>query len=456
MPNLESFFSIINIIWAATNASEQHLEIAAFQADVTPPVGSPLCMGLVPPAKKIIDPLTARGIVIMTADLPVVLCAVDWVEIGNGGHDDWRKALAEAVGTTIERVSIHTIHPHDTPGHNFSKDELSEVGDIAGAMQDISFTDSAVNRSAEAAKSSMANIYKVTHIGIGKAKVEKVASNRRVLGPDGNVEHVRYSSCQDENVRAAPEGVIDPYVRNLSFWNGEMPVASLTYYATHPQSFYGRGAVSPDYVGMARGVREATIPYAFHIHFDGAGGNLAAGKYNDGSPKNRLILAKRLLKGMEQAWENTTKIPISPSNLEWRVKPVALPLRDNLASMTEESIYGILNNPNAGSVERILAAHDLIWIRRCKAGHNIDLTCLKLGTVYIVNMPGELFIEYQLAAQEIRPDDTVCMAAYGDCGPGYIGTAISYSQGGYETSNASRVAPDVENALMDAMRELLE
>jgi hypothetical protein len=48
------------------------------------------------------------------------------------------------------------------------------------------------------------------------------------------------------------------------------------------------------------------------------------------------------------------------------------------------------------------------------------------------------------------------MAAYGDYGPGYIGTEIAYAEGGYETSpRASRVAPNVETIILTAMRELL-
>ena len=40
----------------------------------------------------------------------------------------------------------------------------------------------------------------VTHLGIGVGQVEQVASNRRVLGPDGKVKYVRYSASND------PEG----------------------------------------------------------------------------------------------------------------------------------------------------------------------------------------------------------------------------------------------------------
>ena len=74
-------------------------------------------------------------------------------------------------------------------------------------------------------------------------------------------------------------------------------------------------------------------------------------------------------------------------------------------------------------------------------------------------MPGELFVEYQLAAQQLRPDSFVCVAAYGDYGPGYIGTAVAYNQGGYETgleSRASRVGPRAEAVLTKALHELLE
>jgi len=57
----------------------------------------------------------------------------------------------------------------------------------------------------------------------------------------------------------------------------------------------------------------------------------------------------------------------------------------------------------------------------------------------------------------MRPDLNVFMAAYGDYGPGYIGTTMAYPEGGYETNPAaSGVAPEVEPILMGAMKKLLE
>ncbi|MCA8988661.1 MAG: hypothetical protein KDA78_13515, partial [Planctomycetaceae bacterium] len=70
--------------------------------------------------------------------------------------------------------------------------------------------------------------------------------------------------------------------------------------------------------------------------------------------------------------------------------------------------------------------------------------------------PGELFVEFQLLAKALRPDLHVTMAAYGEYGPGYIGTKIAYSEGGYETSaRASAVSPQAEGILNQAMEQLL-
>ena len=61
-------------------------------------------------------------------------------------------------------------------------------------------------------------------------------------------------------------------------------------------------------------------------------------------------------------------------------------------------------------------------------GKKTDISCLSLGRARILHMPGELFVEYQLAAKAERPDLFVAMAAYGDYGPEYICTDIAYSR----------------------------
>lgn len=443
------------ILAAATSAfplvGGEALRVATFAVDATPPIGSPVAYA---PARAILDPLSARGIILLTAHRPIVLCAVDWIGIANGGQDVWRERLAEAAGTTMDRVAVHTLHQHDGPDCDFTAEALLAERGLAGVHFDVAFARQTIDRVAQAIRASLEDAKPATHLGFGRAEVEKVASNRRILGPDGKVKIVRWSKTIDPEAIAAPEGVIDPLMRSLSFWNGERPLAVLTYYATHPQSYYGRGDVSADFVGIARATREAELPGVRHIHFNGAGGNITAGKYNDCSEGMRPILAGRMAAGMRKAWEATVKAAIGASDVEWRVRPVALPVGKHLIAAKE---LQILEDPRAEFKERLAAASNLAWLRRIEARREIDVTCLRLGNAFAIHMPGELFIEYQLAAQALRPEDAVCMAAYGDYGPGYIGTEIAYSQGGYETGErASRVDPCVEGVLTAAMRELLK
>ncbi|HWQ56118.1 MAG TPA: hypothetical protein VN442_20700 [Bryobacteraceae bacterium] len=424
------------------------LSVAVFQADVTPPLGTPLCHGAIEPARTIVDPLSARGLVLLGAGKPIVLVSVDWVGIANEGHDEWRQALATATGTTMDRVRVHVVHPHDTPGYDPKAERLLEARGLGGKAFNSPFAREAIARTARAAAEAVRKPQRITHVALGRAEVRQVASNRRILGPDGKVKFGRMSSCRDPQGIAAPEGLIDPWLRLVAFWDGDRPVAVLTYYATHPQSYYGKGGVSAEFVGMARSMREAALNGVPHIHFNGASGNVAAGKYNNGSPEMRPVLARRLADGMEAAWKAAEKMPLGPADVGFRTTKVTLP---PIAGLDRKSSQATLDDPKASLRDRIAAARKLVWLDRGK----VDLGCLALGPARIIDMPGELFVEYQLAAQRMRPNSFVAMAAYGDYGPSYIGTRDAYPQGGYEVT-VSRTAPEVEDVLMAGMRTLLK
>ncbi len=426
------------------------LKVATFDVDATPPLGSAMAYD---PVKRL-DELTlrCRGIVLVGAGQPIVLCAVDWIGIANEGHDQFREQLATAAGTTRERVAVHTLHQHDAPGCDFTAERLiRELGLKDFGRFDGGFHREVIHRAAQALKAALASAQPVTHYGWGVARVKEVASNRRILGPDGKVRAVRYTATKDPALRAEPEGVIDPEVSLLSFWNGDRPIAVLSYYACHPQSYYRTGVPSPDFPGIARFIRGQAVPEALHVHFNGAGGNIGAGKYNDGSKENRMVLAQRLAEGMKQAYVDTKKYPLTSADVGWETLPVKLPVAPHLKK--DELIKDLKTEPARGYVSK---ADQLAWVIRCQSGHAIDLACLHVGRARVLHMPGELFVEYQLAAKKMRPDLQVAMAAYGDYGPAYIGTTVAYAEGGYETSpRASNVAPEVEPILMEAMKRLL-
>jgi hypothetical protein len=427
--------------------AQSGLTISTFDVDATPPVGSWLAYDLM--VNKWDLGLRARGIVLSGAGKPVVLCAVDWIGISNDSQDAFKAALAAAAGTLPERVAVHTIHQHDAPISDFGAERLMKEAGLDPRSYEGTFQREVIRRLETAVKNSLTAAQPVTHIGVGQAVVSEVASNRRIVGDNGKVKATRSSATRDPAVRAEPEGLIDPVVSLISFWNADQPVAVLSFYANHPQSYYRLGVANPDYPGVARFMRQLVVPQALHVHFNGAGGNLTAGKYNDGSKENRKILAERLADGMRRAWETTTRKPVTANDVAWNFVPVSLPPASfipNLKTemMTRDMVY-LTNN-----------LFKLVWLNRLQAGQKININCLSLGNARVVFMPGELFVEYQLAAKKMRPDLFVAMAAYGDYATGYICTAKAYTEGGYEAGIASAVTPEAEEILMDAMRKLLQ
>ncbi len=430
--------------------SNQTLRVGLFDVDASPPIGSLMAYD---PVKGVEVPLSCRGVVLLGAEQPIVLCAVDWIGIGNDGHKIFREALAEAAGTTPERVSVHALHQHDAPRCDFSVERILKESKLPGGQQDADFCRRVIGAASDAVRKAVQEARPVNRLGLGEAEVEKVASNRRIPGPDGNVKYTRFTATKNAEIRAMPVGTIDPKLKLITFYHDDQPVAVLTYYATHPQSYYRTGLANPDFPGLARNARqqETGVP---HIHFNGAGGNIGAGKWNDGARENRQVLADRVADGMRRAWENQQQTPLAATDVGWESTPVLLPVGSHIQ---QESLEEALFTPDASPLQRHSAANRLAWLKRCQAQDPIHIGCLRVKNARVLHMPGELFVEYQLQAQNLRPDLFVAMAAYGDYAPGYIGTEIAYSQGGYETSNrASAVAPEVEQVLVTAMKKLLQ
>jgi len=422
------------------------LQITTFDVDATPPVGSLLTYN--PEINTWDLGLRAKGIILLGAGEPIVLCSVDWIGIANEGQDAFRQALADAAGTIPGRVSIHTVHQHDAPTCDFGAEKMLKDAGLDPMCFEGTFAREVIMRLKTAVKESFDHAQKVTHIGLGEAEVYKVASNRRIIGSDSLLRATRYSSCTDSALRAEPEGLIDPMVSLVSFWNADKPVAVLSYYANHPQSYYRTGVANPDYPGVARFLRQLAVPQALHIHFNGAGGNLTAGKYNDGSPENRIVLAERLADGMKRAWKATIREPVTVDSIGWAVESISLP-----SVKYQEDVQKWLTTKDPIFLSNNLSK--LVFLNRTQQGKQLDIKCLRAGRSRILFAPGELFIEYQLAAKAMRPDLFVAMAAYGDYAPGYICTAVAYKEGGYESGIASGVTAEAEDILMNAIRKLL-
>lgn len=436
-----------------------NLHVAPFFFDVTPPMGHPCCGGWIKPVEVVDDSLEAKGIVILGAGKPIVLCAVDWTGVLNSTHVAWRAAMAEAAGTTPDRVALHCVHQHNAPFACMDAEALiaKEIGMGREKLSHILNPDwfmRCLDRSREVIAQALSKAQPVSQIGWGEAKVDRVASNRRVSRDKSDkVLAMRGSACKDEKLRDLPEGLIDPMVRTIAFFNGDKKVAACHFYAVHPMSFYADGRVTSDFAGLARKARQAQDRKCTHIYFTGCAGNIAAGKYNDGSKQSRIELTQRLLEGIVASESNLERS--EPKGLTWNTVDLLPSARPQPAIPELSALVSSRKDPgiNANRFALELAFH-----QRAQKKIPIVLGSLKVGPVRTLHLPAETFVEFQLNASKLargkQSDAFVATAAYGDGGPWYIPTPGEFPNGGYEVSVAFG-APSLADSLARGIESLV-
>ena len=437
---------------------ETGFRLAAFRADVTPPVGHMLFTGRWRLAEGVTSPLEARGFALFppedSGQKPIVWCSVDWSEIRNDAYDRWRDALARVAGTDRERVLVSAIHQHDTPLADLEAERILRQRNSPHHVIDLEFHEKAVASVATALHEAMVKSEPVTHLGTGAAKIEGIASNRRYLAPDGTVHYNRMSTCKDLTAQRAPEGDIDPRVKTLSFWNGDKPLCALSVYATHPMSYYGTGKTDADFPGLARSQRQTETPGCLQIYASGCGGNVTAGKFNDGRPENRPLLAERLRDGMSRAFAATRRVPLD--SIGFRLEKLRLEPRNSPGFTEPDLEKEIAEKTDARS--HCMAAIGLSWRKRADdPGHRIDVPLVSFNNdaALLLLLPGEIYVEYQLYARDLAPDSFVVTAGYGESAAGYLPIERAWAEDDSNLRDWCWVAEGMEERVKRTIRKLV-
>ena len=366
------------------------LKISTFRVDATSPKGQPCCGGWIKPIEVVDDSQEVLGFVIQGAGKPIVVCAVDWTGILNGAHLEFRSEVANAVGTDPDRVAVQCIHQHNAP---FTCIEAQSIISQYKDLPPLTFVDffhDTVRKVASAVKASLANATPLTHIATGEADVFRVAANRRILQPDGKLMAMRGSASRSQIHADTPEGVIDRKLKTIAFYSGDKKVASCHYYACHPMSYYADGRASSDFVGLARKKRQAEEPDCTHIYFSGCGGNIAAGKYNDGTHEMRPVLVRRMYDAIVASEEKLK--PKAIQSIEWTGVPVLLTPDPK---WNENEILKQIADTTQSVVNRNRPAYTVAYLRRHRAGQPIIVSALHVNDATMLHLPAESFIEYQ-------------------------------------------------------------
>jgi hypothetical protein len=428
-------------------ASAATRKVGVFRSDVTPEMGEPLIW--IDPTIKVEDPLWAKGVVIEDRGSRFVLCAFDWCGLGSSIHLRIRTALAKAAGTSVDHVWVHSIHQHTAPYVDGDAYAIMRKLSNPPLMLSDGFLTRITDRLARAVDESTSQMKAFDSLGLGQARVERVASARRSLDENGKAL-TRYStSGADPKFAAMPEGEIDPMIKTVTLSGAGKPLVRLHFYATHPQTLCCDGRVSGDIAGLAREDVERSDG-AFQVYFTGCAGDITVGKYNDKSAEAQRGLTERLAQGMRASIASTTFEPagrITFRVLDFRLNAKTAPRTQSVGELEELVMSGKLSG-----ADLYRAALPLAYAQRKIP---LQAALFEMGKLSLVHLPGEPMLEFQKYAQGLRPGRFVAVAGYSDISPGYLCTDRAMAEGGYEPG-ASNVGPGVEAGVKKVMRDLFE
>lgn len=440
------------------------LKIAPFLVDVTPPIGFALSYGI---NQKVHSPIYIRGLAIDDGRTKVALMACDFLFVAGSVVSKWKNTIADAIGTAPENVFVHSIHQHDSVCAYPELNSLVKKHFRQEIFPDSYFKKITADLDA-AVKKSVKSWKKVKNIAVSEKRMSGLASNRRLLGRDGKVMAMRWSSSV-EKLQKYPVGLIDPFLRTVAFLgDNDKVLTALHYYTSHPQSIVRR-MVTSDVPGAAlEYVRKNSDPSAHHIYFTGCGANITFGKYNladqtKNPPDERIKkLGEKLGKGIVSNLKRLEKKPLAA--IAVKHSSFEMPLASAVSKPDFKTLDASIAKKIKGMPEENRNPMTVMWPygfymalrKNWKELSNTVLSLLSIGDeINIMSLPSETVVEYQLYAQSLTPEKFLACAAYGQAAYMYIPIAVMYREKGYEP-NASVTTKAVEKKYKAAIKKLLQ
>lgn len=471
--------------------NRQNLYAGAAQRVITPPVGVSLS-GWNPRAsgdirsRYVHDDLYARALVLRNGSRAWALVAVDLTGVDAVATEQVRHGAAERTGLSPDTIMVCATHTHSGPAFcpvatAYSPEDMARLtirgdGSAPAAMGQVTSVSSSaswvgetdvewkarfVAQAVEAVEEAYGTL-RPSSVGFGEARVEGVASSRRVLMSDGSWGDPRRDPV--EGVRVVSRTSVDPLVRVFAVkeQGTEAPLAAVVNYGTHPWIFCGSG-ISAEIAGAASdrvaktwgrdGGEPPVVLYTsgpegdvtpiWNIDIEavwrtrsGEAPEAGLARRERGFDRELARLGGRVADGAMAAVRGIVHWDESPE-LRARRKEVALPLKEGYR--------------HADGV--ILAD----WQRKAPESHHLtEVQALGVGEGVFLGLPGEPFVSLGTDIRARSGSHRLLIAALANefGAVSYIAEREAFEKGGYETA-FTPVGPDGGEALVDGAVALL-
>lgn len=395
-----------------TFPAASNLKAGAAKVDITPKNNDGIIVsGHRRTVHGVRDPLRAGVLILDDGKTRAAIITLDTVV----AWDEMVKLIRERLEAELEipgaNIMVAASHNHSGPGYEDDAEWAVEL----------------INKVASAAHEANDQLRTVT-VGYGEDKIGFSVNRRKVI--DGRAV-----------MRLNPDGLNDPRVKVLRFDDGESldPVAVIMHAVCHPCFFtWGDQGTAPYPNGYPK----------MSADFPGEAQSFVEKCY-DGKTSTLF------LQGC--AGDIRPNLPGFPyrcadeADIQWAGRDLgSAVVRTLAANVTREKLK------ERPTYYPLRVANTIISLPGKEGRQQAELQAMKIGPYLLLTMPGEPMVEYGFRLEQAIADRaTPIIIGYANGDLGYIATAQSYDEGGYEP-NTSKLLPEAEQIIIDEFAKLID
>jgi hypothetical protein len=452
------------------------LRAGAAAVDITPPLGTHLAgaVGTYRPAQSVLEPTFARALVVESGDRRLCLVALDVCIVTAEYSSQIRDAAAGLVGCGRGAVLVCATQTHSAPtlGHIMVDPDFPALPPEFEFLRggEAAYYDWALPRAIEAVRLAAERLEPV-ELGAGSGIEGRYAFNRRAVGRDGQVGMPgrAWDNPLGPTWIRYLEGPMDPEVGVVCLRRPSgQPLAVLVHHTCHPVHVFPRTIVSPDWPGALCEALQADYgPGCTPLLLNGACGNINPWPpFDPDYPDDHRLMGQALA---DMARKVVGTLAYSADAVLGAVsRHLPLPFRD-LAAEELAWAEGILSrHPTPPWADAKRTQVDMDWtvaasihsvhLQRQREGTlDYGIQALRLGPAAIVGLPGEPFVEGQLAIKLGSPIYPTYVAHAATQYVGYIPTAAALQRGGHEVNTRywAKLVPEALDLVVGGALEAL-
>lgn len=420
------------------------LKCGLAKVDITPAIGTELCGHFRADLKStgIHSNLYAKALVLDDGEKEVVLVSCDLLGVTSTLAASARKRIEEMTGVKSGNVMISCTHTHSGPGSM----PLRVVG-----KSDEAYQDQLVKKIAGAVYLASKDV-KEACMGLGVG-IEELAASRRVKWPDGSIRF----DWLDPNV--PPKEPIDKELKVITIRDKcRKTLGVVINFACHPVTIGGKAfnLISSDFPGVATSLIEK-------VKGDGTIAMFFNGAYADTHPRKDLVPGYNYysqIDGDELTMTLGTILGAAALKISERTlthSDVSIDVLSEVVKApleklpTEEELREKIPKEKQRLEELMKAAapsHELFWLKqnldwydyllklysqgkRFETYEDLEIQVIRIGDIYIVGIPGEVFSRIGLEIKKRAKDDIgvdkILVFALTNGNPGYIPAEEDYT-----------------------------